>query len=142
MSKLIDLTGQRFGRLTVTKRDDDYVFPNGKRLTRWECICDCGATVVVFGGNIRKGVVRSCGCLKSDISKELSTTHGLSRSKLYGIWRGMKNRCYLKTNRYYKYYGGRGITVCPEWLQSFKAFYDWACENGYQENGQKKHTHY
>lgn len=66
--------------------------------------------------------------------EHINYKHGLYKTRQYGIWKGMRSRCYLKTNHVYELYGGRGITICDEWKDDFKAFYDWSVENGYADN--------
>ena len=124
MSKLIDLSGQRFGRWAVLSRG-----PNNKHgHTMWHCQCDCGRERVVQDVNLRSGNSRGC---KSCQTKRLKTTHGLSRTKLYNVWQHIIQRCENPSNKDYKYYGGRGIKICVEWREDFMAFYTWAMANGY-----------
>lgn len=129
MSHLIDLTGQRFGRLTVIEK-----VPSKTSNARWKCLCDCGKETTVLGTTLRRGESRSCGCLRSDYWREKLTTHGKCNSRLAHIWYQMKERCFCETNKAYENYGGRGITVCEEWLNSFEVFFDWAMANGYSDN--------
>ena len=128
MSKLIDLTGQKFGRLTVIRRD-------GQKSGRaaWLCLCDCGKEHTASGKYLRNGKTQSCGCLHIEQLVARSTTHGEAGTRLYRIWHNMKNRCYYHNDKPFSYYGGRGITVCLEWRDSFEAFRDWALANGYQD---------
>lgn len=134
MQKLIDLTGKQFGRLTVIKRNGTYISPKKtSRSPRWLCICDCGREVNITGRDLKRGSTKSCGCLKAEIVKIASKTHGLEGTRIYQVWRAMKERCYLPTDKRYKNYGGRGIKVCDEWKDNFQAFYDWAITNGYKE---------
>lgn len=130
MGKLIDLTGQRFGRLTVIERVG--TSKNGNAL--WDCKCDCGNTAVVRGASLKNGITRSCGCLIAESTKNRNTTHCLSKTRLYRIWANMKDRCLNSNTREYPYYGGRGITVCDEWKNDFQAFYNWAMANSYQDH--------
>ena len=130
MSKTINLTGQRFGRLVVITQAATTKQGNA----RWLCQCDCGNQVVVRSLCLRKGESKSCGCLRKELSAEREIKHGLSCSRLYHIWHGMRDRCYLSSNPSYGNYGGRGITVCEEWKNNFQAFYDWAMANGYRED--------
>ena len=123
MSKFIDLTGKRFNKLTVLKR-----VPTDNGVTRWECACDCGNTTIVRGSNLKNGSVKSCGCL---LHKKHDTSH-LSHTRLGGIYYGMKRRCTDPKDTAYNRYGGRGITVCNEWLISDN-FFNWALENGYKD---------
>ena len=132
MSKFRDLTGQRFGRLVVLRR-----IPSDRHHTQWECICDCRKTVVLDRSNFFGKQNVSCGCLRSDICRLQLTVHGLSRdefgrhTRLFNVWRGMKKRCLLKTDRQFHRYGGRGICICSEWMK-FENFYAWAMANGYR----------
>ena len=130
---LIDLTGQRFGRLVVLKQEETLKLG----VTRWLCKCDCGEQTVTTTRALRSGLCRSCGCLHREAAREQglkSTTHGLTGTRLYRIWANMKTRCYNKRNRNYARWGARGITVCDEWRDNFQAFYDWAMANGYDDS--------
>mgnify|MGYP006908855972 CR=1 FL=1 len=127
-----DLTGQRFGNLVVIR-------PNGKRFNKkaWLCQCDCGNTKIIRSSNLRvDGTTNSCGCYRREINKTKKPgyKHGMYRTRIYRIWQGLKWRCYYPTHVSYKYYGGRGITVCKEWLDDFFAFNTWAINNGYNDN--------
>lgn len=128
MPKLIDMTGQRFGRLTVIERHGT----KGGHAA-WLCECTCGNTVIVDGKFLRMGATQSCGCYRKECAAERHTTHGRSKSRLYNIYHNMLKRCFKSNNHKYKDYGGRGITVCDEWKDSFQAFYDWAMANGYSD---------
>ena len=121
MSALKDLTGQKFGRLTVISRAENA--DCGK--VRWICKCDCGAEVVVRGGNLRNGHTASCGCLQKEKTTERSTKHGMTHSKIYNTWNDIKRRCFNSNRKQFKDYGGRGITLYPEWILDFQAFYDY-----------------
>ena len=134
MGKIIDLTGQQFGRLTVIKRVKDYVSPKGKRHTRWLCKCECGGTAEVAGDHLKCGSTRSCGCLTAELSALRCHRHGYRTTRLYSIWHSMKDRCYNPNHKSYHNYGGRGITICEEWRNDFMAFYKWAMANGYQDD--------
>lgn len=129
MGKFIDLTGQRFGRLTVIQRSGS----GSGGSAMWRCLCDCGTEVVVIGQSLRQGLTRSCGCYSRDQTRKREYTHGMTGTRLYRIWDGMIDRCYRKSNRYYHNYGGRGITVCDEWRNDFSSFMKWSLSNGYQE---------
>ena len=131
MSHLIDLTGSRFGRLTVIGRGEPKA---GCTNAVWRCKCDCGNEVDVRSTVLRKGESKSCGCLKSDYWREQKTTHGKCTTRLANIWYGMRERCCCETDPRYADYGGRGITICDEWLSDFQAFYDWAMANGYRDD--------
>lgn len=129
MSRLIDLTGQRFGRLVVKERrgSDSY------KSSLWLCKCDCGNECLVASHNLRTQHTQSCGCLQRERTAEAHTTHGHRHTRIYGIWNTMVARCHRKNTKAYPAYGGRGITVCDEWKNSFQSFYDWAMENGYND---------
>lgn len=135
MSKSVDLVGKRFGRLVVLKRADDYFTKSGKKIKYWECVCDCGNKKNVRHANLQSGQTSSCGCLHKEIVGSLNRTHGLSSKcgRLYPLWKSIKYRCYCKTCKSYKNYGGRGITMCDEWKDDFTSFCKWAIENGYKE---------
>jgi len=127
----IDLTGQKFGRLTVLG-----IASYNKETKRviWNCRCDCGKTIEVFAYNLRSGHGHSCGCLRNEKSAERKTTHGKRNTRLYRIWIGMRARCFNKNSIRYPSYGGRGITVCESWGNDFIAFETWALSNGYADN--------
>ena len=131
MGKFIDLTGQKFGRLTVIKRVE-----NAKdRHAHWLCKCECGNYKIICGRSLQKGVTLSCGCLISEITTKRSTKHGLHNTRIYSIYNDMKKRCYNKNNKSYENYGGRGIKICDEWLNKkngFINFYNWAINNNYK----------
>ena len=129
MPKLRDLTGQRFGRLTVIDRAEN----NGKKVM-WRCRCACGKEIVTRGYNLTSGGSKSCGCYNRSQSAKAHTKHGQTNTRLHRIWRKIKSRCTSPTNSSYKNYGGRGITVCAEWMESFEAFRDWSMSNGYRDD--------
>jgi len=114
-----DLSGQTFGRLTAigpverTKRSN----------IKWLCICECGTEHIAIVANMINGTVRSCGCLRSENTTRMKTTHGMSYSPEYKVRSGMISRCYQPDAINYDRYGGRGITVCKEWRDSFESFY-------------------
>lgn len=132
--KIIDLTGQKFGRLTALKRA-------GARGSSalWLCQCDCGNLKEVTATHLRQGSVRSCGCLAREIhGKQLAAVnksravHGEYQSKLHNVWGSMIQRCTNPKNAYYHLYGGRGIKVCAEW-RDYVTFRDWMLANGYAD---------
>jgi len=130
----IDRTGERFGRLVVLSRADDYVAPNGKKHVMWNCLCDCGNEVVVEVCQLTQGKTKSCGCLHKEGSHK---THGGRYDRLYKVFANMNNRCYNQNADDYVYYGGRGINICDEWRHNYLAFKNWALANGYDENAPK-----
>lgn len=126
-----DLTGQRFGRLTVLGVDDK----NSKK-TYYSCLCDCGNVKTVRSDSLTCGAIRSCGCLKKEQDRknlEAAHTHKQSGTRLYMTWQGIKGRCYNPHDTRYSRYGGRGIKVCDEWKHSFQNFYEWAYASGYSD---------
>lgn len=133
MPQLRDLTGQTFGRLTVVGRAEDSISAGGRHRVMWVCECKCGNNITVYGDNLAKGATQSCGCLRAELLSIKRTTHGQSKTRLYSIWRAMRNRCYRETDRYYDRYGGRGIYVCDEWNNDYASFADWAINAGYQD---------
>ena len=125
----IDMTGKRIGRYTVNR----YVGNDKHGNALWECTCDCGTVKNVLGSTLRKGTVISCGCYhKEDLKKRL-TTHNLTHTRIRGIWNCMKQRCYNKNHQAYKYYGGKGVTICDEWKNNFLPFYQWSMAHGYDD---------
>lgn len=123
---MIDMVGQKFGRLTVI----EFSHRKGKNYY-WKCICDCGNPEIriVQVQGLKRGTTQSCGCL----NKEIITKHGLDGDKIYHVFNAMKNRCYSKDNNSYHNYGARGINICDEWLNDVVAFVNWAYNSGYKE---------
>lgn len=111
MSRFKDITGQKFGRLTVIILADCLL---GKE-ARWSCLCDCGATTVSTGSSLRGWKSKSCGCVRNEKTIARNTTHGAYRTPEYNSWRSMLRRCYDPDSNRFARYGGRGIIVCPEW---------------------------
>lgn len=123
MTQMRDLTGKKFGRLTVVECIGPYkAKPSSEPKLMWKCICDCGESVGVVRGSLVSGLTLSCGCLNLESIKSRATKHGMAGSVLYKTWLGMKSRCYDKNEISYKDYGGRGIAVCGEWINDFMAF--------------------
>lgn len=133
ISTVKDITGKRFGKLVV-------LGPGGRCHNgeiKWRCICDCGNTTEVKGSSLRSGITKSCGCRMLDGLKTgwQRSTHNQSKTRLYGIWCGMKNRATEKADKKHKKdYYGRGIKICSEWEHSFEKFREWALPNGYEDN--------
>lgn len=124
-----DITGVRYGRLVAMYDTGKSLY--GSRL--WLCQCDCGKTKEYSVSRLSKGDVVSCGCRLAEIVPPPAITHGLSKTRLYHIWEGIKQRCTNKNEKHWDRYGGRGITLCKEWYE-FMPFHDWAFANGYDEN--------
>lgn len=118
MTLPLDLTGRLFDRLTVLSREPNDRF--GK--TRWRCRCVCGGETITRANTLLKGEARSCGCLHAESVKVNKRTHGYARSPIYRVWCSMKGRCLNTADHNYPNYGGRGITVCARWQESFAAF--------------------
>lgn len=120
MSRLIDLKGKVFSRLTVL----EYSHINNNGGAMWNCICKCGNLTTSAASSLKDGRIKSCGCLRKealDTSIHGHATKGVSSE--YGTWRNMKDRCYNKKNNRYQRYGGRGIKVCDRWINSFENFF-------------------
>lgn len=135
MGRFKDLTGQKFGRLTVIKRAG--TSKSGKVLWLCECCCEELNQIITTTSNLVTGNTKSCGCLAKESASrtgKANTIHGDTDTRLYRIFRGMKDRCYNKNNKDYARYGGRGIKICTEWLNDYVSFKKWAINNGYQEN--------
>jgi hypothetical protein len=109
------LEGLTFGRWTVLSP-----VPNRRRY--WLCRCRCGKEKEVFGASMTNGSSTSCGCYHNELTAARNHKHGLSGTKTHRIWGGMNRRCYDPGCKPYRYYGGRGITVCERWRESFAAF--------------------
>ena len=120
------LIGERFGKLVVKS-----IYSNGRRNV-CVCLCDCGNTKTIRKDHLTSEKIISCGCYHASIIGERSKTHGMSKTRLYRIWKGMRNRCYNEHIPGYEHWGGRGIVVCDEW-QTFEPFYEWAVANGYND---------
>lgn len=128
----VDLTGGRYGRLTVIEAGD-----RRKNKQYWLCKCDCGNLKEIRGDQLTGGVTKSCGCLKKEQdNKNLITyhyKHKLSKTRLYKTYFGMKDRCYNAKHDSYPRYGGRGIKICDEWLNDIESFLEWGLNNGYSD---------
>lgn len=119
MYMTLRIEGQRFGRLTVVERIDIKTTSSFK----WRCLCDCGNETIVIGPKLINGHTSSCGCLLNERRGSSSITHGLRKSAEYMIWCGIKSRCLNENSQAYERYGGRGISMDPEWIESFSKFY-------------------
>lgn len=133
MKTVKDLTGQRFGRLVAIEK----ISAKGIA-TKWLCMCDCGKKVSVLTHSLISGNTSSCGCLHreklAENNKISKRKHGMTGTRLYRIWGGMKRRCYEIANKDYERYGARGIIICDAWLTDFQFFYEWAMSNGYKDD--------
>lgn len=129
-----DLLGLRFGKLVVLSEAERFRYPCGLIQRQWVCACDCGRVVTVKARYLLNGDTKSCGCF----FEESHIVHGETRRankmpRLYRIWADMKSRCNNPNIRDYHRYGGRGITVCDEWMSNYVAFEKWALSNGYSD---------
>lgn len=115
---------KKFNRLTVISREGS---KNGNKL--WKCLCDCGNTTYATTNILRKGYKKSCGCLSKETTSEYCTTHGLTKTpiglKIYGAWKNIKSRCYLRSNPRFKNYGARGIAIQESWKDDVTSFFDY-----------------
>lgn len=125
--------GDRFGKLTVIGFERVKARKRGTTL-KAICQCDCGGTKSVILSSLAQGKTRSCGCLQKETLISRNQKHGWSKTRLYREWKAMKGRCCYKKHEYFERYGGRGISVCEEWINNFGKFRDWALSNGYQDN--------
>lgn len=125
--------GDIFGRLTYTGKTFFKVM-NGKRRRMIEAECSCNGDIRDYMWNlIMRGDTQSCGCLRKELTSKRMTTHGLSKHPLYEVFNAMRKRCLIESDKDYPNYGGRGITVCDEWIDDFPAFYKWCTENGWEK---------
>lgn len=133
MGKFIDLTGQKFGRLTVIKR----LLNNKYHCAMWECKCDCDNIVKISSNSLRSKNTKSCGCLQKERAKQTGFKNKRNiPNKIRNTLYRMKTRCYNCKSSKYKYYGGRGIKICSEWLDKengMMSFYNWAIQNNYKD---------
>lgn len=125
-----DLTGQKFGYLTVVNQEPSD--PKRKE-RRWRCLCDCGNYTVVPSYRLRHGGVTSCGCHQRD--RNFCSKKAKNNPRLYRVYQSIKTRCYNPKNQNYYLYGGRGIKLCNEWLV-FDNFCDWALASGYDKDAE------
>lgn len=116
-NSIIVSPGDRFSRLTVLREAETQ-----KKHRRFECLCECGMVTVTPLSNLRNGTAKSCGCWQKQVVSQASRKHGAYLTREYGIWESMLARCYNKNNSNWKFYGGRGITVCAQWREDFTRF--------------------
>lgn len=145
MAQKIDLTGMKFGRLTVESKAG--TSKNKNKATLWRCRCECGGVKNAATAHLKSGAIKSCGCLQEDHLRQLHekhVTHGDSRhgayKRLYTVWIDMRVRCRNPHDHAFKDYGGRGISVCKEWDDSYEAFKDWAINTGYDPEAPRGKT--
>ena len=127
--KFIDRTGKVYSRLTVVELSKNRS-ANNRML--WVCKCECGNVCEVRGSDLTTERVKSCGCFRIESTKNRSFKHGKSKNyRLYQTWQNMKKRCMNPNANEFENYGGRGISVCDEWCNSFEVFEKWAIMTGY-----------
>ena len=116
--------GDRYGLLTIIEESSPYVH-QGRSRRRYKCKCDCGNESVVMLTNLRSGATTSCGCIKAKRLQQqaaASVTHGMTKTRTHYSWLRMKDRCLNPNATSYHRYGGRGISICDKWMNSFEAF--------------------
>ncbi len=118
MSRLKNLTGLKFGRLTVIELAENATHGQPRR---WKCLCECGKISIVATTELTRGKTKSCGCLNVDKLFK----HGMKNTSIYHRWKDIKQRCFNPNCKSYPNYGGRGITICDEWKNDFLAFYNY-----------------
>ena len=130
-----NLIGQTFGRLTVIAEGKTRETKSKRKQYYWVCQCNCGSQPKEINQNsLLTGDIVSCGCYRSEHKSEYGFKHGMSNTRIYNIWSGIIQRCCNPNAHNYARYGGRGITICQDWLNSFVSFYKWAMGNGYADN--------
>lgn len=129
MAKALDIKkyiGNKYYMLTVISEEPQTRTSGGHSKRMIKCICDCGTVKVIRFEELRSGITKSCGCYSrneaSKRAKERNTKHGMYNTPEYNTWVSMKKRCLNKTHKSYKNYGGRGISICSEWIDSFDNF--------------------
>lgn len=129
MRPRINVIGNVYGRLVVIGEGTPY--QTAKRAHRKALVrCDCGSETEVLINNLQTGTTTSCGCLHKEVVGDRARVHGYSNTKLYRTWKGMRTRCNTPGADNYRYYGGRGISVCSDW-DSYESFHQWALSSGY-----------
>lgn len=129
---LKDLTGQKFGRLTVIRHLERFERKNSTYA--WLCECECGKQIQTCASKLQSGHTKSCGCMKAERIGNLNKKYKYSNKRLYGVYKAMLDRCYDSKNPMYKHYGGKGVTVCDEWKNDYDAFAAWAFSSGYDKD--------
>ncbi len=120
MKRRVYTAGDLFGRLTLIEK----VGSTKSGHAQWSAECSCGTRTVVIAKDLGQGNTSSCGCLRHELLVERNTTHGMRHTPEWAIWRGMVSRCHNPNDTGFHKYGGRGITVCDRWRESFAAFYE------------------
>lgn len=123
MGKFIDISGQRYGKLVAIMPTEERTKGGG---VLWLFKCDCGNEKTIPANSVRTGLVQSCGCLLRK--------HGMAGARLFNIWVDMRQRCTNPNSTHFQSWGGKGVSVCDEWNSDFRAFRDWALNNGYNDS--------
>ena len=126
MPKKLNLIGEKYGRLLVLEEGEKEVRPSGRKYRTWVCQCECGEVIEAKTQDLRSGDTKSCGCLIKDkltARNKENAIHNMRNTSEYRIWCRMKERCFNSNHKSYDRYGGRGITICDQWLNSFEQFY-------------------
>lgn len=123
--------GEKFNRLTVIDEYGKDKYGHKKFL----CICDCGEETIVLKSQLTSGKTGSCGCYQKDRARETQFKHGMAKTAIYQIWKGIIQRCTNPKSKSYNNYGGRGIAICSDWIgeSGFENFYEWSMSHGYKE---------
>lgn len=137
MKEKNSLVGNKYGRLTVLERVPQEQFNNRK--VHYKCLCECGNTTITRKDSLLNGHTQSCGCKVDEYLKNggAMKKHGLYKERVYTLWHKVKDRCINPNCKEYHNYGGRGITMCDEWLNDPKAFANWCYANGYDKDAPK-----
>lgn len=122
MSRLVNILGVKFGRLSVVKQAPSRATPNGTKKAMWECLCDCGNSCTISYQTLKVGGTKSCGCLRKEMSSERFATHKMTKTPTYNSYAAMLNRCKNPSYTNFQYWGGKGVTVCDRWVESFENF--------------------
>lgn len=134
MKRIEYLTNQKVGKLIFIEEAEQLIMPSGGKKRRAIFECYCGKRFNSIISHVSREKIISCGCEKAKIAALTKTTHGQSGSRLYRVWRSMKERTLNKNSKSFKNYGGRGIRVCKEWEKNFGVFFQWSIKNGYSES--------
>jgi hypothetical protein len=127
MRVMENLAGKKFHRLTVLSHHERRGYAHV-----WKCLCDCGNETISYGAALRNGQTKSCGCWSKEQRSKATKTHGMTGTRIYNTWLQMRRRCHDPKDPAYPGYGGRGIDVCPEWMNSFESFFR---DMGHRPNG-------
>lgn len=130
-----DLTGKQFNCWTVIEHAGTHCDKKGNKTSLWKCVCKCGNVRIIQANPLTHNRIKSCGCANKGKPSN-HRTHCMSETTIYYKYKSMKQRCYNQNSASYKYYGGKGIKICDEWLgeNGFVNFYNWSVNNGYNDD--------